>query len=381
MTGNGQTSKLVEEKGALSLQLPKPRLLFPRDRDPPRDQHLELICGVERVGVVEGVGFDLRLPKLDPMDWVAESLGRAERDRRRRPGRPFLWFPWYGPYAEEIPKREASRSPGWRKFSDARKRAIELEFTPEAEVRAGEIVSLRQSELIDPADYRMRDVLQDDSVRLATLQIKKVDGTVEIVETPLRFFRRLASSRSTDDPRSIVDRIDAIVNDAENGDDVVRLSADARETTSIINSIYRDVGEVLGAAGERGGRPADRHLGELVNMSIRLGRLLARADAATTIEPLAERHERSKQGAAKGGKTRRKRPWIAIATDKIIEIRRRHPEWSQAKVADDVRAGWNGATPRAPGYKKLVELVSELERAGVISPIARKRGKSRKRGK
>ena len=375
MTGNGQTSKLVEEKGALSLQLPKPRLLFTRDRDPPRDQHLELICGVERVGVVDGVGFDLRHPKLDRVDWVAESLGRAERDRRRRPGRPFLWFPWYGPYAEEIPKREASRSPGWRKFSDARKRAIELEFTPETEVRAGEIVSLSQSELIDPADYRMRDVLQDDFVRLAALQIKKADGTVEIVGTPLRFFRRLASSRSTDDPRSIVDRIDAIVNDAENGDDVVRLAADARETTSIVNSIYRDVGEVLGAAGERGRRLADRHLGELVNMSIRLGRLLARADAATTIEPLAERHARSKQGAAKGGKTRSERPWKAIARPMIAEARREHPEYSPSDIASDVSAGWKEEVPSAPGHKTLMKFVYELERAG---EIPRRAGKRRK---
>src|ERR1700722_14904152 len=173
--------KLGEEKGALTLQLSAPRLLFPRDRDPPRDRHLELICRAERVGTVEGVGFDLRHPKLDPVDWVAESLGRGERDRRRYPGRPFLWFPWYGPYSGEIQKREASGSSGWDRFSKAKKRAIELEFAPEKEVRAGDIVSLSHSELINPADYKMRDVLQYDSVRLATLQIKRADGTVDTV--------------------------------------------------------------------------------------------------------------------------------------------------------------------------------------------------------
>ena len=379
MTEYGRTSKFVEEKGALGLQLPRPRLPFPRDRDPPRDRHLELICRVERVGVVEGVGFDLRHPKLDPVDWVAESLGRAERDRRRYPGRPFLWFPWYGPYSAEIQKREAGRSPGWRRFSEAKKRAIELEFTPEKEVRAGEIVSLSQSELMNPADYKMRDVLQDDSVRLATLQIKRADGTVEIVETPLRVFRRFASLRSTDDPSSIVDRIAEIINNADNGGDIVRIAAEAQDITSIIDSICRDVGEILRTAGERGQYLADRDLGELVNISIRLGRLLARADAATTIEPLAERHARSKQGAIKGGlksgQTRRQRLWRAIAKDMILEIRQKHPEYSQSDIASDVSAGWKEVEPRAPRHKRLQTFVSDLERAGEIPRKSGKHGK------
>ncbi len=379
MTEHGQPSKLGQEKGALSLQLPRPRLLFPRDRGPPRDRHLELICRVERVGVVEGVGFDLRHPKLDPVDWFAESLGRAERDRRRYPGRPFLWFPWYGPYSAEKQKCEASRSPGWRKFSEAKKCAIELEFTPEAEVRAGEIVSLSQSELRNPSDYNMHDVLKDDSVRLATLEIKRADGGVDIVETPLRFLRRVASSRSDDNPSAIVNQIDTIINNADNGYDILRLAAEARELTSIINYICRDVGEMLGTAGERGQYPADRDLGELVNISIRLGRLLAKADAATTIEPLAERHARSKQGAIEGGRksgqTRRNAPWRVIAKDMIVKLRQQHPEYSQSIIASRVSDDWKEEEPRAPDHRTLQTFVSFLEHAGDIPRRAGRRSK------
>jgi hypothetical protein len=349
------------------LQLARPRLLFPRDRDPPRDRHLELICDVERVGVVEGVGFDLRHPKLDQIEWGAESLGRAERDRRRYPGRPFLWFPWYGPYSAEFQKREASGSPGWRRFSDAKKGVIELEFTPEKEVRVGEMVSLSQSELIDPADYKMIDVLQDDSVRLATLQIKKADGTVEIVGTPLRFFPRSSSWLSNDDPMAIVNRIDTIVK-AKKGDNINRLATEAREILSMINYGVRLIFDSASrrSVRESGQHLADLELARLVNMSIHLGRLLERADAATAIENYARSKQGAKRGGVNSGDTRRMRPWRAIAKDMILKIRQEHPQYSASDIASDVSAGWKVRKPRAPSHETLQKYVYELKRAGEI---------------
>ena len=47
--------------------LPKPRRLFTRACRLPPNEHLELVCSVERTGIVGDVIFDLRHPRLDPL--------------------------------------------------------------------------------------------------------------------------------------------------------------------------------------------------------------------------------------------------------------------------------------------------------------------------
>jgi hypothetical protein len=59
--------------------LPMPKVLFRRPQPLSPNEHLELVCRVERTGVVGDVIFDLRHPKLDPMGWIAESLLKCRR--------------------------------------------------------------------------------------------------------------------------------------------------------------------------------------------------------------------------------------------------------------------------------------------------------------
>jgi hypothetical protein len=174
--------------------LPMPKVLFQRAQQLPPNEHLELVCRVERTGVVGDVIFDLRHPKLDPTGWSAESLLRSEEERRRCPGRPFLWFPWYGEYSLEFSKSRSRIAANGKNLASARRVALETEFTPELIVSRGDTISLRQVDPEDLTGLEMRDVVQGEAVRLAQLEITRPDQTVIGVETPLRFFSTSAST-------------------------------------------------------------------------------------------------------------------------------------------------------------------------------------------
>jgi hypothetical protein len=103
-------------------------------------------------------------------------------------------------------------------------------------------------------------------------------------------------------------------------------------------------------------------------MSILIGQLLAKAEAATTLEPLAEAQqelrEKARAAGVKSGRIRRNAPWRQIAQGLAIQKREKHPDWSQDKVAGEILALWKDEQP--PTHKTLKEFVSELERDGVI---------------
>ena len=159
--------------------LPMPRVLFRRKHRLPPNEHLELVCSVERTGVVGDVIFDLRHPKLDPVHWSAESLVRSEEVRRRYPGRPFLWFPWYGEYKAELSKSMAERAAREQRLSSAKKRALEQEFVPEQIIYPGDRISLRQIDSNDFSGFKMRDVIKEEAI-MTLLQIIRHDGGCRI---------------------------------------------------------------------------------------------------------------------------------------------------------------------------------------------------------
>ena len=209
-----------------------PRVLFPRTQRLPPNEHLELVCSVERTGVVGDVIFDLRHPKLDPTDWSAESLLRSEEDRRRYPGRPFLWFPWYGEYRLELSKSKSHSATKGQSLSGAKKMRLRKSFLLSKSFIPGDRISLRQ---IDPGDLtslKMRDVVQGESVRLALLEITRTDGTIMSVETPLRFFSRhiLIHRNSVD---FVTSEIRTIVKNARNTREVRRIAEGGRACVKI----------------------------------------------------------------------------------------------------------------------------------------------------
>ena len=232
-----------------------------------------------------------------------------------------------------------------------------MEYTPEQIVYPGDKIYIVQEKSIYPADRKMRDVVQEDSVALVFLEISRADGTVVRVETPLRLFSRTISSYYNN-VNIITSKIRLIVERANNKRDVERIATEADGVASTINKLVHAL-------------KYDNKTSEvenIVSMSILLGQLLAKAEAATTLEPLAEAQqefrEKSRAAGIKSGKTRRQAPWRQIAQDLAIQTREKHPEWSQDKVAGEIFALWKDDQP--PTHKTLKEFVSELERDGVI---------------
>jgi hypothetical protein len=339
--------------------LPMPKVLFPRPQQLPPNEHLELVCSVERTGVVADVIFDLRHPKLDPMDWTAESLLRSEEDRSRCPGRPFLWFPWYGEYKLELPNSRVHLATKGQSLSRAKKVALEKEFSPEQIVCRGDTISLRQVDPEDLTGFGMRDAVQGETVRLALLEITRPGGTVISVETPLRFFSRRVSTQ-INSVNHAISKIRTMVKDASNTGEIRRIAAEAESIGAMIRlRIHR--------------RMSDRESSELediASLGLLLGQLWAKAESATTVQPLAELARRSqlkaKEGGVKSGSTRRNAPWRQIAEKLAIGIRQREPSFSQDDVATDIAALWKEKTPRAPSHETLKKFISKLEHSGVI---------------
>jgi len=336
--------------------LPMPKVLFRRRQQLPPNEHLELVCRVERTGVVGDVIFDLRHPKLDPMDWTAESLLRNEEEQSRCPGRPFLWFPWYGEYRLELPESRARLAANGKSLSKVRKVALEKEFSPEQIVCRGDTISLRQVDPEDLTGFGMRDVVQGETVRLALLEITRSERTVISVETPLRFFSRRASTQMNSVNRAL-SRIRTMIKDASNTGTIRRIAAEAECIGAMIHSrIHSD--------------RATAELEDIASLSILLGQLWAKAESATTVQPLAELAQRSqlkaKEDGVKSGRVRGNAPWKQIAEKLAISTRQCEPSFSQDDVATDIATAWKEETPKPPTHETLKKFISKLEHSGVI---------------
>jgi hypothetical protein len=336
--------------------LPTPRTLVPRTHKLAPHQHLDLVCSIERTGIVGDVIFDLRHPQLDPTRWIAESLGRSERDRRRYSNRPFLWFPWYGEYPPDWAKSCVTRVTKHRIISRAKKVALEKEFLPEYIVNRGDKISLDQAEILVKTTHKERDTLRDEPIKLAILTITRSDGTIKEIDTPLRFFPRSALYNNTR-ADIVAKTIRNIIDKAANSLEVNRIALEADIIASLINSETR-------------GQATDLSLENLIGLSITLGRLWAKAEAATEAEPMAElaerSHQKSRDGGVRSGEIRRNAPWRQIALPEIKAIREENPNYSQDRVAEHVAGGWKNEKIQNPTHKTLKIYISKLEKEGII---------------
>jgi hypothetical protein len=338
--------------------LPMPKVLFRRPQRLPPNEHLELVCSTERTGVIGDVIFDLRHPKLDPMDWIAESLLRIEEDRWRCPGRPFLWFPWYGKYSLELPN-SGVHPPAKGQLSKAQKIAVEKDYSPEQNVCRGDTISLRQVDPEDLTGFGMRDMVQGELVRLAQLEITRPNGTVISVDTPLRFFLRRVSTQANSVDHAL-SKIRTMIKDAINAREIRRIAEEAELIGAMIQSrLQRQISD---------GESSELH--HIASLSLLLGQLWAKAESATTVQPLAEVAKRSqlkaKEGGVKSGSTRRNAEWRQIAQNSAISVRQREPSFSQDDVATEISALWTEEIPRAPSHETLKKFISNLEHSGVI---------------
>jgi len=251
----------------------------------------------------------------------------------------------------------ARRATKCQRLSRFKKNALEKEFEPEQIVYPGDRISLGQ---IDPGDsprFKMRDVVQRELVRLVLIEITRTDGTISSVETPLRFFSRRASNHMNS-IKDTISQIRTTVRNARNTGDVRRIAAEAETIGATIHSRI-DQHKQESEASEIEG---------IVSLSILLGQLWAKAETATTVEPLAERAQqsqlKSREGGIKSGKTRRNAPWKQITEEMAIDIRQNKPSSSQDVVADEILVRWKKNDLDPPGHARLKKLVADMEKSG-----------------
>jgi hypothetical protein len=332
--------------GEWPVDLPMPRILFSRTQRLPPSKHLDLVCRVERIGLVGDVIFDLRHQKLDPITWIGESLFRSGNERRRYPNRPYLWFPWYGVYTSDLSKNETCRATRGQGLSRTKREIIEQEFSPEQIVLPGDRISVDRVDIVDDPSLKMRDVVQETPVRLAFLKINRQDGSIAGVDTPLRFFRQQIKHDSIN-IMEVVSNIRKIIHKPKNQIEYQKLLENAESIAASIHySLYKlNIGDKL------------PEVEDIVSSSIMLGQYWAKSEAATTVEPLAIIAEQSKIkssiGGVKGGNTRRNRPWRSIAQILIIKERRKNPIFSQDALATHVLALWADENISPPTHKVI----------------------------
>jgi hypothetical protein len=156
-------------------------------------------------------------------------------------------------------------------------------------------------------------------------------------------------------------RIRTMIKDATARGTIRRIATEAEYIGAMIHSrIHMQISERETA-----------ELEDIASLSILLGQLWAKAESATTVQPLAELAQRSqlkaKEGGVKSGSIRRNAPWRQIAQKLAIDIRQREPSFSQDDVASDISTLWTEATPKAPGHETLKKFISKLEHSCVIS--------------
>ena len=69
---------------------------------------------------------------------------------------------------------------------------------------------------------------------------------------------------------------------------------------------------------------------------------------------------------ASGGASSARKEWEPIAKRMIMEIREKHPDFSQDKIAVATALSWKPEDPKAPGHRSLKNLIAAMEKAGEI---------------
>ena len=245
------------------------------------------------------------------------------------------------------------------------------QFTPDAFIRSGDTLSIRDVGILRLPETMELDDFQDAEIRAAALQIIRADGSLKDLKTPLFFFGR---NRLTDDLAGnnfyrLKSRIYKFIRYLDVDEQKRAYAIHAGRIAELLEFLLeRDEKIFQLRDNSRRWLAAVRTL-DLVSHAVIAGYYWAKAESSVSILPLAEKAKRSLQGASAGGKksvaTRRnKAKWIPIATAIATDFRRERPDASQEKVADEIIGRWKSEAINYPGHSRLKKLVSELEKSG-----------------
>jgi hypothetical protein len=324
------------------------------------------LAGENRCGTIDGIEIDLRHKEL-PSNWRPHLFGLPPGVfSARNTGAPWIWFPWFGDYSSDLPRKWAERdlknSPAKKTSKNSGKSARTIDeltdrLRPEIIVNPGDRIIIAGVAIVSIGDKY--DYLDDQEVRHAHLQIVRADSqqTVENVKTPLTF-RRTQSLSWQGSPqlvfaRRICKQFEITSLDqtppspAKAGENARAALAAARKVetaTAESKEIFFKAAHLLSPESDK----AHTQL-KLVNDAILMGYFWARAESDLQMKPLAEQllRQRSKGGKARGETlTRDADQWKKKAAEKILSVRKQRPHLTNSKIAGEVQNSWGGTASR-----------------------------------
>jgi hypothetical protein len=267
---------------------------------------------------------------------------------------PLVW----GAHAQHVEDQRTTSSGRPEPFT-SKEGGPRERISPEEIVYPGDRLSLEQVDNANLPSLKMLDAIQVELIRLAVLRITRQDGTVVRVGTPMRFFQHHPSTQHIS-VSHIVSNIRSIINTTDNSE----LGRITRESEMIASTIQSRVAQLSQKDS------LDLELNNVIGLSIMLGQYLAKAESATTIEPMAIIAERSqkksREGGVKSGNARRNAPWRQVVKDVAVVKIKEDPSLSQDKLATEVAALWKERNIEPPTHKTIKNFISELEQTGKL---------------
>jgi hypothetical protein len=325
------------------------------DEENARMQALWRISHFERHGVVDGVEIDLRHELLDPKEWGTTTIGNSYLSFRETIGL-LIWFPWFGSYDEESIVTMLFGS----EKADEIKMQSRLEYArfllsrrkPDCFVESGDKIYIYR--VIKSGFESQFDHLHDIQHRFAFLRIKKPNSKPISVKAPLEFIGHTAMGPANGKNyfSKIVNRIcDRFgVNNIHEIEIPEECNSYRESAVIYAGSLARSTKDLRKLADEfpsKESRDAEQTM-HLINTSVLLGYLWAKAESEKSMKPFAIEGLRSKEKKAIAGKisgaTRRaeaEQGWRPHALELAQKIQAKGQNLSQFDLARAIEDSWS----------------------------------------
>ena len=358
---------------------------------------LYAIIASERVGTVGEVEIDLRHELTAPDEWRTGLIGKFDAHKFfliDRLSNPYLWFPWDGVFEKSLLVKEAEEA-----FADKtlvmtnipdvhvdiltetnKSRFISLYVknqTPEEIVKPGDKISIDYVESRPIGE--IFDHIHDSEIRIAYLKITDRNFNIKRVTTPMIFRGKTRTVRRESAAAYfyMIERmckhfkVKELFDIDEIGDDSASIAVShakqIRENSKLAWSIRPAKIWPPDDSIEEKLWKLTRNHGMAVNSAVLMGYHWAKAEAASSMKPLALSALKLKAAGSLGGKnsglTRkrlRQQGWEMRAKQLAKTLREKYPTLSQEKLAYAVDDAWVDDHSRK-GITTLKKLISEME--------------------
>jgi hypothetical protein len=324
-----------------------------RDFDRPLDEWVREISDLydNWFGSVNNIAFDLRHALLPREEWTMPALGISSDGVREDTDQPKIWFPWFGP---------AELGSIWPIY---RKPRIFQEIPVTIEVILKSFDQIVIERVVSVATDHVLEHQHDSEIRCAYLLIKHPDGTTTRPNIPL-VFRGRNELLNSNHPFNVLPVIEHRLSEycntkvSEHGNKYAERSL--YECQSVRDMLeYQEFYD----------------FNQLVDRSILLGYLCAKAETELEIKHKALASIKASEASSRGGKQtagknkdKADKAWRLEAAPCVKKIYQEDSSRSYSAIIDllSTRLKDNDALPH--GEKTLNNFVRNMRRTGQIGP-------------